>query len=234
MPLPKLESQKFTCIVPSTNKEIEYRPFLVKEERVLMQVQETNDASAVLRVIKDVITACTFNELKVNDLTTYDLEYVFLQLRSKSVGEIAHLKFKCEECGHFTEVDVNLDEVKVQYPEKKIESNIKLSENVGITLKPIGVDSINAIDEKDADAAFMAGITATIDTVYDENGVYKLNDFSQKEISDFIDSLSHKQLEKIQDNIQNQPKVSHTVTYKCASCGHENTVVIEGLQSFFT
>ena len=234
MPLPKLETQKFTCIVPSTNDEIEYRPFLVKEEKILMMAQESNDQRALMRVLKDVINACTFDKLEVSQLTMFDVEFIFLQLRAKSVGETASLKFKCEECGEYTDIDINLLDVKVQYPTKELEKTIKLSKDVGITLAPISIDAVDNVDTENTEKAFTSGIAAVIDTVYDEDGVYKLDDFTDKEITEFIDSLNHQQLEKIQYFIENQPKLKHTVTWKCSACGHENSITIEGLQSFFT
>ena len=112
MPLPTIETPKFTTIVPSTKKEIEYRPFLVKEEKILLMAQESNDAKAILKVTKDILSSCTFNKLDVSTLAMYDIEYLFLQLRMKSVGEVAKLKLKCEDTGEYVNYDLDLEDVK--------------------------------------------------------------------------------------------------------------------------
>lgn len=233
MPLPTIETPKFTAVVPSTKKEIEYRPFLVKEEKILMMAQESNDSKSILKVTKDVLSSCTFNKLDVNSLAMYDIEYLFLQLRMKSVGEVAKLKLKCKETGEYTDYELNLEDVKVTYPEKEIDNKIKLTDKVGITLKPIGVDDAGEITEESDEKQFIWGIAASIASVYDENGVYQLSDFTEKEVTEFIESLNRKQIEQIQEYLENQPSLSHTIKFKGPE-GHDNEITLKGIQSFFT
>ena len=233
MSLPKLETAKYTTTIPSTKEEIEYRPFLVKEEKVLMVAQESSDTAQITKAMIDILDACTFNKIDCNKLTTYDLEYLFLQLRTKSVGEIAKLRFKCQKSGEYVNVDLDLREVQVHYPEENPETNVKLSDEVGITLKPIYLSELRNIDTENEQEAFMQGVAAAIDTVYDNEGVYQLSDFNKKEQHEFIDSLNHGQLEKIQHWINVQPTLRHEVEY-VGPTGHQNKHLIEGLTAFFT
>lgn len=231
--LPKIDTPTYSTVLPSTGDKVEYRPFLVKEEKVLMIAQESNDNSAMLKALTSIIEACTFGKLKPEDCTTYDIEYLFLKLRAASVGETAELKFKCEECGEYTKVDINLNDIEIKYPEKKPESNIKLTETVGITLKPLAVDDLGALSDITDPENFSKAIAAVIDVIYDEENVYKVKDTDPKEVLTFIDNLSHIHLEKIQEFIENQPMLKHTVKFKCEKCGHDNEIELVGLQSFF-
>ena len=233
MPLPTIETPKYTVQVPSTKQEIEYRPFLVKEEKILMMAQESNDTKSVMKATKDILQSCTFNKLDVNKLAIYDIEYLFLQLRMRSVGEVAKLKLKCTETGEYVKYDLNLEDVQVEYPKKKVENKVQLTDKVGITLKPIGVDDATDIGSAEDEKQMVWGIAASIETVYDENGVYQLSDFTEKEVTEFVESLNRSQIEKIQDYLENQPKLSHTIKFKGPE-GHDNTITLTGLQSFFT
>lgn len=232
--LPKLETPTYSTVMPSTGDKVDYRPFLVKEEKILMIAQESNDNGAMLKALKNIIKACTFDKVNPNVCTTYDIEYLFLKLRAASVGETAELQFKCEECGEYNKVEVNLNDIEVVYPEKKPETDIKLTENVGIKLKEVEVNDIETLSDITNPENFSKAIAAVIDVIYDEENVYKVKDTNPKEVLEFIDNLSHTHLEKIQDFIENQPMLKHTVEFKCVKCGHENKIELVGLQSFFT
>jgi ribosomal protein L44E len=157
-----------------------------------------------------------------------------LKLRAASVGETAELQFKCEECGEYNKVEVNLNDIEVVYPEKKPETDIKLTESVGIKLKEVEVNDIETLSDITNPENFSKAIAAVIDVIYDEENVYRVKDTNPKEVLEFIDNLSHTHLEKIQDFIENQPMLKHTVEFKCVKCGHENKIELVGLQSFFT
>jgi ribosomal protein L44E len=230
MPLPVLETPTYNLVVPSTKKKLKYRPFLVKEEKLLMIAQETEDEGQILNSIKDIISACTFGKFDANQNTSYDMEYIFLQLRSKSVGEKIELSIGCKECSTPNNVTVNLNDVQIKYPEKKLSTTIKLTKDVGITLKPI---SMSEAIEVQKDPTLERSIRAVIDTVYDSTNVYKLEDFTDKEVVDFIDSFNHSSLEKIEEYILSQPSLEHTIKFKCSNCEKENEEVLSGLESFF-
>jgi DNA-directed RNA polymerase subunit M/transcription elongation factor TFIIS len=229
MPLPVLEAPKYSLVVPSTKKELKYRPFLVKEEKILMIAQESTDASQIEESIKDIIRACTFEKIDVDSLTTYDLEYILLKLREKSVGESSKFFLTCKECGAKNEVIVNLRDVGVDFPEKVPDNNIELSKGVGITLSPVSIKRLGNIDKSDINSV----IATVIETIYDEENVYSVDNVSKEELDAFIDSFTHKNLEEIQNFVKNQPTLKHTVNFKCSECGHENTYTLEGIQSFF-
>lgn len=234
MTLPKLETNRYSVVVPSTQKTIEFRPFLVREEKLLMVAQESEDTSQMLKVLCDIIEVCTFNSLKGKDLTIYDLEYIFLQLRSKSVGETTEVSLKCKECGHDNVVDIDLSKIDVRFPDKAPSNKLQLNDDVGITLRSITVGkTIEIAKIQDENEGFIASIAACIETIYDKESVYLTDDSSQKELHEFIGSLSHSHLGEIQEFITNQPVLNQEINYKCASCGHESTYVLEGLMSFF-
>lgn len=229
MPLPVLEAPTYNLSVPSTKKKLKYRPFLVKEEKILMIAQESENETQILQAVKDIITSCTFEKIDVNNIPMYDIEYIFLKIRAKSVGEVVSFQLKCEECGEYNKVEVNLEDVEVQFPQKEIDANIQLNDSIGVTLKPLRMSDIKKGDDQITDA-----IIATIDTIYDSDNVYSASACSRKEMQEFVDSLSHQHLEKIQEFILNQPTLKHTIEYTCEKCGHKNSYELNGLQSFFT
>lgn len=229
MPLPVLEAPKYSLVVPSTKKKLQYRPFLVKEEKILMIAQESNDASQIETAVKDIVRACTFEKIDPDKLTTYDLEYIFLKLRTKSIGETSTFSLKCKECDTSNEITINLDDVGVDFPEEVPSNNIKLTNDIGITLCPISIKRLGNINKDD----FNGVIAMVISSIYDAENVYAIENIDKKELDTFIDSLSHKNLEDIQNFIQNQPTLRHSVNFKCSHCAHENSYTLEGIQSFF-
>ena len=209
---------------------MQYRPFLVKEEKILMIAQEAEDESQILNAIRDIIVSCTFGKFDPSENTSYDMEYIFLQLRSKSVGEKVELSFECKECSTPNVVVINLNDIRIKYPEKEPIDKIELAENVGVTLKPI---SMNEAIEIQKDTSLDRSIRAVIDTVYDPENVYKLDNFTDKEVTDFIDSFGHSSLEKIEEFVLSQPTLEYKVKFKCSNCGEENEETLTGLESFF-
>jgi hypothetical protein len=231
--LPQLEVPTYNVVIPSTKAEVSIRPFLVKEEKILMMAQESNNTKQVLSAMKDIINACTFNKVDSNALTSYDVEYLFLQLRAISVGETADLKFKCEECGAESEATINLKEIEVWRPAKPAESTIQLTDAVGITLKSLSLADMSNIDSNDEND-ITENIAMVIESIFDENTVYLAKDSSKEELHNFINTLTHGQLEKIQEFLNDQPKLSYVHKFDCASCAHKNELTLEGIQSFFT
>jgi DNA-directed RNA polymerase subunit M/transcription elongation factor TFIIS len=231
MPLPILETAKHTIEIPSTKEQVEFRPFLVKEEKILLQAQTTEDVNEITKVVKDIIRVCSFEKVNPNDLTIYDMEYIFLQLRAISIGENIEFSIKCEECDKKNIVTIDLTEVKVQFPKKKAENKLQLTDEVGVILRPIRVKDIKSIGDG---SDITPGIIASIESIFDEDGVYNTDDSNKKELNTFVESLNHNHLQSIQEYIQNQPKLSHTINFTCQFCGHENEHTIEGLGDFFT
>lgn len=236
MPLPKLESPKYEVKLPASGKKVTYRPFLVKEEKILMMAMESQDQNQILSAMKGVISACTFEKVNPDDLTMFELEYLFLKLRSKSVGEISKLKLKCKKCEKPTAVEINLDEVNVpmeDLPEKKI----KLTDRIGMVLRWPKVDAVIKLASKSEaeqkESAFDL-VVACIESIYDEKKVYPAQDQTDEELVNFIESLNQSQFAKVQEFLQSMPKLSHLVEFECMHCKEKNQLKIEGLQNFFS
>ncbi|MEE2800916.1 MAG: baseplate protein [Bacteroidota bacterium] len=236
MQLPVIETPTYKVVMPSTKKEIEMRPFLVKEEKVLMIAQESGDTQQILTAMKKIIRACSFDKIVPNDLTTYDLEYVFMQLRARSVGETSKLIFKCEKCGKEHTAIIDISKIEVQYPEKEPKSKIEITDKVGMQLKPMSLRNMADLSEDSTDADISAALASIVDYIYDEEQVYNSEDIPKNELNGFIDNLSHKHLELMQEFMENQPKLSYTYEWICEddNCKHKNKIVLEGIRSFFT
>lgn len=228
MALPKLETATYTVEIPSTQKTIEFRPFLVKEEKILIQAQESGDTNQIIKAIKDIISVCTFKKVDPNELTLFDLEFVFLQLRARSVGETVDFKIKCSECDRQNIVTLDLTEVQIKWPEKAPETKLKLSDTIGVILRPIRVKDMTKVENNITES-----IIASIEAIFDEEDVYPTDEASKRELINFVDSLSHSHLEAIQEYIENQPKLEHVLKYNCTFCGHANEYVLSGLADFF-
>jgi DNA-directed RNA polymerase subunit RPC12/RpoP len=229
MNLPIVETPKYKINLPSSNEEIEFRPFLVKEEKILMIAQESEDQRQVMTAISSVIESCLFNKIKIETLPLYDIEYLFTQIRAKSVGESVDLVIKCPHCGHHHDYTVNLSEVKVKFPEEKADNNIKLSETVGIKLKDISIDNVLSIESND----LISTISSLIDFIYDEDNVYKKEETSVEDLRKFIENLPHTCLDKIKQFIDSQPTLHYDINFKCVSCSKDVNHKISGLSDFF-
>jgi len=236
MPLPVLETPTYELTVPSTKKNVKFRPFLVKEEKVLMIAQETKDQKTIINAMKEIIKACTFDKLEPDTLTMYDLEFIFLKLRAKSVGETVELQLPCEECDKRHPIEINVDNIKIKYPKKKIASTIKLNNEVGVNLRHAQIKDFDSFQTSD-DAAItddmMSILRISIDSIFDSNQTYHHSEVTPKELDTFIESLSRKQVDQMVEYLENIPKVREEIDFKCDSCGKENIHIIEGTEAFF-
>ena len=228
MALPILETAKHTIEIPSTKKKIEIRPFLVREEKILLQAQSSGDTNEIIKADTEIISVCSFEKIKPNDLTLFDLEYIFLKLRAISIGETVQFNIKCQGCDKLSVTDIDLTEAKIIWSEKKIDNKIKLTDEVGLMLRPIRVKDMSKIEDD-----LTASIIASIESIYDEDNVHMTDDTDKKELVQFVDSLNHANLEAIQKYIENQPKLEHTFKYTCLLCDHENEHTLSGLSDFF-
>lgn len=235
MALPKLESPKYEIKLPSLNRKIAYRPFLVKEEKILLVAMESQDQGQIVSSMKDLIRACTFDKVNPDELPIFELEYLFLKIRSKSVGEVVKLNFKCESCEKHNPQDVNLDEVQLET--SQVNNKIKLNDKVGVVLRWPRVDTIlelSMMSEEKQKESIIDVVLGCIVSIFDDKKVYPVEDQSREELIQFIESLSQAQFKMIQDYLEQMPKLSHTVKYECIHCKTENTFTIKGLQNFFS
>jgi len=238
MALPKLNVPVYEAILPSTEKVIKYRPFLVKEEKLLFTAQESGE-EAVLPAVKQIIKNCVQGELDIDNMPLFDIEYLFLRLRAKSVGEEVTLGLKpwgCpqnngELCEFTTEVSVNLEEIKC-VKDKKHTSKIMLDDKIGIMMKYPDISQMN-MGESETDAMGMKIIKNSINMIFTEEETHERGSFTEKELDDFVDSLNTKQLDSIRNFFETMPTLKHTVKYKCGTCKEEKETTVQGLQSFF-
>jgi hypothetical protein len=235
MSLPIISTPKYTLTLPSNGTTVEYRPFLVKEEKILLIAQESDDQVQIIGAIKDVISSCTFGKINPDTLTSFDLEYVFIKLRAKSVGEVSSIGIKCSECEASNNIDVNLDEIEMTSA-KDVNHKIALTDTVGVNMKYMSVRDLSALSAKknttNADILTDA-IIACVDSIYDDTTIYAKENTPKAEMVSFIESLNRSQMQKIEQFMSSMPKLEHTVHFTCSKCKHENDVTLSGVQSFF-
>lgn len=234
MALPKLNSVTYSITVPSTGKDIEIRPFNVKEQKILMIAKESGDQGQMIRAARDLIAGCTLGAINVNELTMFDFEYIFLMARAKSVGETTDIRVSCRSCKSQNDITINIEDAHVQGEIKK-DMKVKLTDNVGVLLKyPRFTDAekIAKLNGKSATAG-IDSIMTCIDSIYDADNVYEASDQSAKELQEFVESLSTKQFKDISDMFKEMPTVSLDVGFKCIKCRETNEIKLEGLSNFF-
>lgn len=237
MPLPKISTPTYELVIPSTGKKIRYRPFLVKEEKVLVIAMESEDLSQIVNAVKDVIKSCILTRgVKVEELSTFDIEYLFLNIRGKSVGEEVEVLVTCPDDG-VTKVPVliSLDEIQVQFDETH-SKDIKLDESLTLRMRYPSMEEFVknnfAVSEINLDETFNV-IMSSIEQIYSEEESWSAKDCTKKELRDFVEQLSSKQFKEIENFYITMPKLSHTMTVTNPNTEVENEVVLEGLASFF-
>jgi hypothetical protein len=236
--LPKIDVPIYDLKLVSLNKKIRFRPFTVKEEKLFLMATESEDAESVLNTIKQVVNNCVLDDVKIDSLPIFDLEYLFLNLRARSISEVVTLKYKCnndvedKKCGNIVQFDMNLLEIK---PEKVEQHNnkIEINDKLGIVMKYPNFALIEKYKDSQDVNAIINLIIDCIDYIYDEEGMYYSKDTPREEIEIFIDSLQTKELEKLKNFFDTMPKVKKKLDFKCNKCGHEEQIDVEGVQSFF-
>ena len=238
MPLPKISTPTYELVLPSSNKKMKYRPFLVKEEKVLILAMESQDTSTVANAVKDVLASCILSRgIKVQKLSTFDIEYLFLNIRGKSVGEKIEVMVTCPDDGK-TQVptSINIDEIKVIVDEKH-NKDIKLDDQYTLRMRYPSLDEF--VKNNFATAADVSVddtfdlISSCIDQVYSEEESWTAADCTKKELSQFVESLNSNQFKEIETFFETMPKLSHTVKVINPNTKKENEIVLEGLQNFF-
>ena len=242
MGLPKLNSTIHETILPSTEQVVKYRPFLVKEEKILLTAMESEDEKSIVVAVKQILKNCIQGDLNIDELPTFDVEFMFLRLRAKSVGEkitVGLKPYPCvqnegELCKFSTEVEINLEEVRVIKNEKH-SSKVMIDDNIGIKLKYPDIDILkNKTDKSQTEMEMgMSVIKNCIDMIFTSEETHERGSFTEEELDDFIDSLNTDQFKKIKEFFDTIPKLSHTVKYTCNTCGEDKETTIEGLNSFF-
>ena len=236
MALPKLTTPTYELEIPSTDEKIKYRPFLVKEEKILMMAMESKASADITQAVKDIVTECTFNKVTIDNMPMFDVEYIFLQIRSKSVGEVSKLKLLCpDDKKTYANCEVNLSEVKVQVGDDHT-NKIELNDGMGIIMKYPTIDSFRESGIQDINASNMLEVIGScILQIYEEEGkkVYDTKDQTQKEVTDWIEQLNTKQFKDVQNFFETMPKLKHEMTIKNPKTKKESKVTLTGLNDFF-
>ena len=238
MPLPKISTPTYEMVLPSSNKKIKYRPFLVKEEKVLILAMESQDTATVANAVKDVLKNCILSRgIKVEKLSTFDIEYLFLNIRGKSVGEAIEVMVTCPDDGK-TQVptSINIDEIKVIIDDDH-QRDIKLDDTYSLRMRYQSLDefvknNFATASDISVDDTFDL-IASCVDQVYSEEESWAAADCTQKELTQFVESLNSNQFKEVEKFFDTMPKLSHTVKVINPNTKKENEVVLEGLQNFF-
>jgi len=232
--LPKIDYPLYKIKVPSLKKEYMFRPFLVKEEKLLLMAKESDNPADVLSAIKQIINNCSTDpKFEVNKLALFDIEYMFLKLRAISVDNKVKVSFKDKEDEKVYDFDVNLDDVEIKFP-TKIENNIKITDKSGIIMK---YPSATLYDDQEflnleKDHMFEL-IIRCIDSIYYEDNVFNSKDYKKQELNDFLEGLDIKTFEKVQNFLLSVPKIEYKINYK-NSMEHDREIVLSSLNDFFT
>jgi hypothetical protein len=242
--LPKLDVPIYELKLISNGKIVKFRPFLVKEQKIFLMASQSEDAKEVIDAIKQVLSNCVVDDTDVTSLPVFDLEFLFLNLRAKSVGENVELNYVCnnlvknekdgeeeEACGGKIKLNVNLMEVDtIKNPEHT--NKIMLTDKLGLMMKYPSFDIIKKLNIQN-ESELLKVIISCIDYIFDENEIYYAKDTTEEELTDFIESMQQSDVQKIQKFFETMPKISKNVEFKCKKCGYEEKTTIEGIQNFF-
>ena len=236
MALPKLTTPTYELEIPSTDEKIKYRPFLGKEEKILMMALESKQEKDITQAVKDIVKECTFNKVNIDNMPMFDVEYIFLNIRSKSVGEVSKLKILCpDDKKTYADVELDLNEVNVQVGEDHT-NKIDLGNGTGMIMQYPSIDSFKDSGIKDINASNMLEVISTcILQIYEDEGkkVYNSKDQTQKELTDFIEQLNTKQFKDVQKFFDTMPKLKHEITVKNPKTKVESKITLSGLNDFF-
>ena len=236
MALPKLNTPTYELEIPSTDEKVKYRPFLVKEEKILMMAMEADENKEIVNAVKEIVHSCTFEKLDIANLPMFDIEYIFLNIRAKSVGETSKLKVLCQDDGKtYADLELNLSEVKVQVGEDHT-NKVELSDDMGMIMTYPTLESfINLGLTNITPKNMLEVIGSCILQIYEEKGekVYDPKDQTKKELTEFLESFTTQQFQDVQKFFDTMPKLKHEVEVTNPKTKKKNKIVLQGLSDFF-
>lgn len=235
MTLPIVNTAKYEAKIPSTGQKIFFRPYLVKEEKILYLANESHDSRQKMNAILDVVAGCIIDKIDPKTLTSFDVQYLFLKIRSKSVGEKANIVVKCKECDHENDYTVNLEEIQIEMP--KVDNKIQLTDNIRLTMKwpsHTAITRSGAMDDRKSEIDKTLIITGLcIDSIQTETENIMMKDVTEAEILAFLESLNSVQYSKITAFVGAIPVLTHDISFTCVNCNHENVYTLNGVNDFF-
>lgn len=234
MALPKLnDTPKYNVTIPSTQKTTRFRPFLVKEQKILLMALESQDEKQILSAIVDTIEACAQEPIHTEKLTPFDIEYLFVKIRSKSVGEKSTVNIKCESCETDNKIEIDLDSIDIS--DKNKTKKVVLNDQYTLEMKyPTYTEVMNSNIKTDSVAnQLYSSIILSMDKLHTNDELIDMKNETWEEKEQFVDSLTNDQFQKMIDFISNAPNLRHTAVFKCTSCGTENSRVLAGIRDFF-
>jgi len=230
MALPKLDTPTYELTLPSSDKKIKFRPFLVKEHKILLTMSEAEDKE-VARIIRDLVDVCTFNNLNVSELPHFDIEYIFMNLRAKSIGETVNVVVNCE-CENKIETSFNIDNLKIEKPEGH-SNKIMITDDIGIEMKYPNIEDVFNVFANNNDKDIFDLVISSIKGIYNSEEYWEAKDQTRQELEDFLFSLTKEQFSKLEVFFTSSPKIVQVIECDCPQCGKHNVSRLEGLQNFF-
>ena len=242
MTLPKIDVPIYEVEVPSSKKTIRFRPFTVKEEKLFLMAAQSDDSETVTKTIIQVLNNCILDDIDVENIPMFDLEYIFLNLRARSIGEVVELNYRCNNkvvseegeektCNNVVKIDVNLLDIKPT--DSEIKNKIQLTDKLGLVMKYPNLNLVQKIKTQDELEIVIELIVECIDYIYDEENIYYAKDSTKEELLEFLESFQAKDLEKLKDFFDTLPKISKEIDFECKKCGYHENIKLEGIQNFF-
>lgn len=230
MALPRLDTPTYELTLPSTGAKVKFRPFLVKEHKILLTMSEA-DNSEVARIIRELVDVCTFNKLKIKDLPHFDIEYIFMFLRAKSISETVDVVVNCE-CGEKIDANFNIENLQVVKPEGH-SNKIMINSEIGIELKYPNIDDVVDVYATKDNQKVIDLIIKSIKGIYNQEDYWVAEEQTKEELEEFVFSLTKDQFDKLEKFFITSPKIVQTIECDCPKCGKHNVSKLEGLQNFF-
>ena len=241
MALPSISTPTYEAVVPSTGETVQFRPFLVKEEKILLIAVESKDKKAQIRALKQILKNCIQSKTNINSLAMYDIEYLFIQIRGKAVGEILEPVVVCPQCSVSGKLKIDLSSISVNTnTRKETPYKVMVSDKIGMTfvypvmemVENLNIEKTSSGVQTDTEAVFRI-IASCIDTIFDEEKVFNPKDYSEKEIMQFLENIPSEPFRRIVEFISSMPRVEKIVHFKCPNCQFEKDMVLRGIEDFF-
>jgi hypothetical protein len=239
MALPKIDTPIFELTLPLSKKKIKFRPFLVKEQKVLLMTKEANDKETIIRSMKQILQNCTLSEIDIDSLPIVDIEIYFLNLRARSVGEVVELQYKCENvvesavCGNKLDASFNLLEIQPKNIENYTDT-IMVTDKIGIKFKHPDFSLLESIKENETYVDLVTEVIInSIDYIFEGETFYYSRETPKQELLDFLESLSQKQFDEIENHFKSLPVLEKNIEIICSRCGFKHDIQLEGIDNFF-